>query len=91
VLVSGASHGDLAGNRIDANGEDGVVVTRNADVQLGDQPGILNQANETTVPNGGYGLSCSLNASADGDLGTLSGVQGTRKFDSSCSNGQKIR
>lgn len=91
VLVSGASHGDLAGNLIDANGEDGVVVTRNADVQLGEQPGILNPTNETTVPNGGYGLSCSQNASADGDLGTLVGTLGTRKFDSSCSNGQKIR
>jgi parallel beta-helix repeat protein len=91
VLVSGASHGDLSNNHIDRNASDGVLVTQNSDVQLGGEPGILNPPNETTVPNGGFGLRCSLNASVDGSLGTLSGVQGVRRFDSSCSNGPKIQ
>ena len=91
VLVSGASYGDLASNRIDRNGSDGVVVTQNSDVQLGGEPSILNPPNETTIPNGGVGLRCSLNSSADGSLGTLTGVQGARRFDSSCSNGPKIQ
>ena len=91
VLVSGASHGDLAGNRIDRNGSDGVLVTQNSDVQLGGEPSILEPPNETTIRNGGFGLRCSLNSSADGSLGTLTGVQGVRRFDSSCSNGPKIQ
>jgi len=91
VLVSGSSHGDLAGNRIDRNVSDGVLVSQNSDVQLGGEPSILDPANETTSLNGGFGLQCSLNSSADGSLGTLSGVQGVRRFDSSCSNGAKIK
>ena len=91
VLVTGGAHADLASNGIDANGSDGVVVTLNSDVQLGDQGGILDPPNETTVPNGGFGLHCSLNASAGGSLGTLTGRQGAQKFDSSCANGPKIK
>lgn len=91
VLVTGGAHADLASNGIDANGSDGVVVTLNSDVQLGDQAGILDPPNETTVPNGGFGLRCSLNASAGGSLGTLTGLQGAQKFDSSCANGPKIK
>ena len=89
VLVSGGSHADLAGNTIDANGSDGVVVTINSDVQLGDQPGLLAAPNETTAPNGGYGLRCSFNSTPVGQPGTLTGVKGDRKLDASCSNGPK--
>ena len=89
--MSGSSYGDLASNRIDRNASDGVLVTQNSDVQLGGEPSILNLPNETTIPNGGVGLRCSLNSSADGSLGTLTGVQGVRRFDSSCSNGPKIQ
>lgn len=91
VSVRAASHADLAGNHIDGNGSDGVTVTQNSYVQLGDVPGILNPPNDTTVPNVGFGLSCSLNSSADGQLGTLTGTEGVRKFDSSCSNGPKVK
>jgi len=90
VSVSGASHADLASNRIDGNSSDGVAVTANSDVQLGDEPGILNPPNETAVPNGGVGLRCSQNSSAGGSLGTLNGAGGVKRFDSSCSNGPKI-
>jgi len=91
VLVSRGSHADLSGNTIDANGSDGVVITVNSDVQLGDEGGIFESPNETTVPNGGVGLRCELNSTPAGNLGTLTGVQGERKFDASCSNGQKIK
>lgn len=91
VLVNGASHGDLAKNNIDGNSSDGVVVAQNSDVQLGGESGILDPPNDTTLLNGGYGLSCSSNSSAGGSSGTLAGVQGVTKFDSSCSNGPKIR
>jgi len=85
--VSGASHADLAGNHIDGNGADGVTVTGNSNVQLGDEPGILNPPNDTTVPNVGFGLRCSLNSSAAGRLATLTGEAGTKNFDPSCTNG----
>jgi parallel beta-helix repeat protein len=93
VLVSRGSHADLSGNTIDANGSDGVVITVNSDVQLGDEGGIFDPPNETTAkaPNGGYGLRCELNSTPAGNLGTLTGVNGDRKFDSSCSNGPKIK
>ena len=91
VSVSGASHADLAGNHIDGNGSDGVTVTQTSYVQLGDLPGLLNPPNDTEVPNIGFGFSCSLNSSADGQLGTLMGTAGARRLDSSCSNGPKIK
>jgi parallel beta-helix repeat protein len=87
VSVSGASHADLAGNHIAGNGADGVTVTENSYVQLGDEPGILNPPNDTSVPNVGFGLQCSLNSSAAGRLATLTGVEGTKNFDPSCTNG----
>ena len=90
VLVRGGSHADLSGNAIDGNGSDGVVVTVNSDVQLGEQGGIFEPANESAVPNTGYGISCSLNSTLAGALGTLNGESGRRKLDSSCSNGPKI-
>ena len=90
VSVEGASHADLAGNQINGNGADAVAVTQNSFVQLGDLAGLLNPPNETAVPNTGFGLSCSLNSSVDGQLGTLNGLRGVRKFDSSCSNTPRI-
>src|SRR5262245_26288715 len=58
VLVRGGAHADLAGNHVDGNDGDGVAVDLNSDVQLGEQGGIFDPPNETTVPNGGAGLRC---------------------------------
>jgi parallel beta-helix repeat protein len=91
VSVSDGSHADMAGNQIDGNSSDGVEVTENSDVRFGGDPGILDPVNETAVPNGGFGLRCSTNSAAGGSLGTLAGILGDRKFDSSCSNGPKIK
>jgi len=90
VSVRDGSHADAAGNSIDDNDSDGIEVTENSDVRLGGEPGVLNAANETKIPNSGFGLSCSVNSSAGGSLGTLNGVKGEKKFDSSCANGRKI-
>ncbi|MCA1560272.1 MAG: right-handed parallel beta-helix repeat-containing protein [Acidobacteria bacterium] len=91
VSVMAASHADLAGNQIDGNGADGVSVTQHSFAQLGEGPGIFSPPNETGAPNLGYGLSCSLNSAVDGQLGTLTGAAGQRRFDSSCANGPKIK
>lgn len=90
VSVRSGSHADLAGNQINANAADGMEVTQNSFVQLGDLPGLLNPSNDTSISNTGFGLACSFNSSVDGQLGTVKGAQGVRKFDSSCSNGPKI-
>lgn len=87
VSVSGGSSADLADNHIDGNGSDGVTVMKNSYVQLGDQPGILNPPNETEVQNGGFGIGCSLNSSASGRLGTLTGAREPWRFEGSCTNG----
>jgi hypothetical protein len=81
------SHVDLAGNHLDGNTSDGVTVTENSDVLLGGGSGILNPPNATEVPNGGYGIRCSLNSSAGGRLNTLTGGLGEKQFDPSCTNG----
>lgn len=91
VLVSGTSNGLLAGNHIDSNNGDGVAVRQNSDVQLGEEGGIFDPPNETTKPNGGAGLRCSLNGSVNGTLGTLLGDEGPKKFDSTCAGGPKIK
>lgn len=87
VLVSGASHADLSGNHINSNASDGVLVTQNSYAQLGGGGGILDAPNDTQVPNGGFGLHCSLNSSVGGRLNTLTGARGEKNFDPSCTNG----
>lgn len=87
VSVKGASQAHLAANHIDGNGSDGVTVAQNSYVQLGGEAGILNSPNDTQVPNGGFGLRCSLNSSAGGRLGTLAGGEGAKNFDKSSTNG----
>lgn len=91
VSVRDGSHADAAGNAIDQNDWDGIEITENSDVRLGGEPGVLNATNDTTIPNAGFGLTCSANSSTGGSLGTLGGALGEKKFDSSCSNGRKIR
>lgn len=91
ISVRGGSHADLAGNQINGNASDAVDVAQNSFVQLGDLPGLLNPPNDTSVLNAGFAISCSLNSSVDGQLGTLAGAEGVRGFDSSCSNIPKIR
>ncbi len=80
VSVRGASHADLAGNQINGNGSDGVAVTQNSFVQLGDLPGLLSPPNDTTAPNMGFGLSCSLDSSVDGQLGDADRYPGSEKI-----------
>jgi hypothetical protein len=75
-----ASHADVAGSHIDGNGSDGVAVTQNCFVQLGDLPGLPSPPNDTTAPNMGFGLSCSLNSSVDGQLGDADRYPGSEKI-----------
>jgi len=84
VSVLGASFAVVSSNRIDGNAGDGVTVTQNSAVQLGGDLGVLGPPNETNVLNRGLGISCSLNSSASGRMGTLYGAKGSLDFNSSC-------
>jgi hypothetical protein len=66
-----------------------VSVTQNSAVQLGGDLGdlgVLGPPNETGVLNGGFGIRCSVNSSAEGRLATLNGKEGATEFDRSTDN-----
>ena len=82
VAVTNASHAHVSGNTIDGNAGAGILVVQNSGVTLGFDTGADPRAlpNSTTVDqeNGGFGITCSVNSSADGRLGTLNGNAGAR-------------
>ena len=87
VTVQGASDADIRGNTINSNGRDGIFVTKNSTVSLGSATGsgLFQLPNTTGAPNRGFGISCSINSSADGRLGTLNGSKGAKDFtETSC-------
>lgn len=88
VAVIRVSQADIAGNVIDANSRHGVFVNQNSGVNLGNDAGSAphDQPNTTTANNAGFGISCSINASADGRQGSLNGNAGPRDFSGSCAN-----
>jgi parallel beta-helix repeat protein len=87
VLVQRASTATIAGNTINGNGGDGILVVGNSTVNLGSDTGsrLAQLPNNSNAPNGGFGIRCSINSSADGRLGTLNGSKGAKDFsDSGC-------
>jgi nitrous oxidase accessory protein NosD len=77
VLVKQVSFARISGNVINDNGGSGILVTGNSSVGLG-------PANSTTVINGGYGLRCEVNSSAEGEFGTLNGTQSAKRINTGC-------
>jgi hypothetical protein len=86
VRVDSASEAVVSANDISGNGSNGVTVAENSTVRLGNEQGVLLRPNETSVPNQGFGITCSFNSSVVGYLATLTGVAGPREFDPSCAN-----
>ena len=88
VRVFKGSHADIASNNISGNGGDGISVSENSGVNLGSAvgavPPIFTQPNSTTELNSGFGIRCSIGGYANGDLGTLTGNRGAKRFDKSC-------
>ena len=80
VVVTTASHAHVSGNTIDGNTGSGIVVGQNSGVTLGFDTGTDPRAlpNSTTVSqeNVGFGITCFINSSAEGRLGTLNGTAG---------------
>jgi parallel beta-helix repeat protein len=86
VIVSRASQADITSSTIDGNGMSGINVSQNSSVQLGADKGtgIFEAPNTTTTANSQFGITCSVNSSVDGRLGTLNGNNGAKEFDNSC-------
>jgi len=83
--VTGASQADLSGNPINNNGGDGIFVTEDSSVQLGEDPGLFSSAN-LGFGNTGFGIRCNFGGALDGLTGTLTGNMGQTSIDASCPN-----
>ena len=81
VNVQNLSFAQIGFNVIEGNRQSGIQATQNSGVELGTDTGTGNDLpNSTRVPNGQYGIDCSLGAYADGRLGSLSGTRGPKNF-----------
>ena len=82
VTVQLASSAEIGNNTISGNGGDGILVIGNSIAVLGSDTGsgLFQLPNTTGAPNGGFGIRCSINSSADGRLGTLNGSKGAKDF-----------
>ncbi|MBI4463223.1 MAG: right-handed parallel beta-helix repeat-containing protein [Acidobacteria bacterium] len=82
ISVVKMSQADIGSNTIEGNTRNGIRAQHNSGVNLGADTGtgLENSPNRTTVPNGQYGLDCSLGAYADGRLGSLTGTRGATNF-----------
>lgn len=88
VAVVRAAQADIAANAINGNTGNGININQNSGVNLGNDSGgdVQDQPNSTSTNNGGFGVRCSINSSADGRLGSLNGNSGPLNFDTSCIN-----
>lgn len=82
VGVERGSQADIGGNTINGNGGDGIFMVGNSTVNLGNDTGndFRRLPNTSDAPNGGFGIRCSINSSADGRLATLNGSKGSKDF-----------
>ena len=81
--VARASQADISDNTIDGNSGNGILVTQNSGVNLGNDTGetIFDLPNTTTLKNGHFGLKGTIGGYADGRLGILDGSIGRVWFD----------
>lgn len=78
VLVFRAAYADISSNVINSNGRHGINVGESSAVRLGEDAGTAldEMPNTTTINNGAFGINCSLNATLNGRIGSLTGVSG---------------
>jgi len=85
VNVTRASSAHISSNTINGNDRNGITVTRNAQVATrSGGPKISRASNITTSNNSGFGISCASGSVVEGQLGSLLGNKGKKKFDPSC-------
>ena len=87
ILVTRNSQADIFGNLISGNKGNGITASHNAGINLENEDQLFNLGPNRTDPaakNAGAGLSGSVGGYADGPLGTLDGIRGTKEMDGTC-------
>ena len=83
ISVEQLSHAAISNNAIEGNTLDGILVRQSSAVNLGTDTGNNpdNLPNSTGTPNGQWGIEIiGAGAFADGRLGSLTGVNGPRRY-----------
>jgi hypothetical protein len=85
------SQADIASNIINDNRLNGITVSQNSGIQLGEDSPVsfFDQPNITTVNNDGFGIACSMGSYVRGHLGSsnqLNGDRGQTSIDATCSS-----
>lgn len=82
IAVEKMSHADIASNTIEGNTQNGIRGIQNSGINLGTDSGtgFENSPNSSGIPNGLWGIECSLGAYADGRLGSLTGARGPKGY-----------
>lgn len=89
IQVLRDSHADIAGNTTSGNGGDGIEVSENSTVQLGEDTGatIFESPNSGSGSgNTGNGVKCTNGGLGDGVLGSLTGNSGAKSFPVGCTD-----
>jgi hypothetical protein len=88
VWIDSAGQANVSANTINENGLDGILASRGAGANLGQHSGggLLQQPNQTSVNNGGFGIRCDVAGYASGKLGSLSGSSGAQSYSNGCVN-----
>lgn len=87
IAIDRHSEADVLANAISGNRGDGIKATRESGVNLNSEGTQRTDGPNQTDPslkNSGVGVSCSVGGYASGPLGTLTGIRGTKEFDSTC-------
>ncbi len=90
IWLHGIAHADIASNTINGNAVDGVRARESSGVNLGRLPfnscntDFADEANETTILNGGFGINCHWQGYVRGKRGSLADVSGATSFQFGC-------
>jgi nitrous oxidase accessory protein NosD len=87
IAIDRSSEADVVANTINGNRGDGIVATHNSGVNLQSRGSPRREGPNRTDPalkNRGVGIRCSVGGYVDGPLGSLTGILGAKRFDSTC-------
>jgi parallel beta-helix repeat protein len=87
IAIDRGSEADIMANIINGNTGDAIDVTHNSGVNLQSEGSPRREGPNRTDPavkNGGVGIRCSIGGYVAGPLGTLTGMQGAKEFDTTC-------
>jgi len=87
VIVDRNSQAEVASNLIAGNGGDGIRAMRSASLDIGTDVAHSTPAfddDTNTGTNTGFGVQCMIDGFVDGNLGTLTGTLGPKRFTEGC-------